>query len=92
MRLPQASHSKNADVQELEKELSNIRSAFEDYINSSKELEDGLDCELADLSKLKRITLTMHVYVSCRFDLELTPPTNFILNFRRQTCPFSGGQ
>lgn len=61
MRLPQASHSKNADVQELEKELSNIRSAFEDYINSSKELEDGLDCELADLSKFKIITLTMHV-------------------------------
>lgn len=51
MRLPPASPSKNADVQELEKELSNIRSAFEEYINSSKELEDGLDSELADMSK-----------------------------------------
>jgi hypothetical protein len=50
MRLPPASPRKNADVHELEQELSNIRSAFEEYINSSKELEGGLDCELADMS------------------------------------------
>jgi hypothetical protein len=86
------SPKKKSDVQELEQELSNIRSAFEDYINSSKELEDGLDCELGDMSKFTRITLTMYC-VSCRFNLELTTLTDFfILYYRPQTCPFSGGQ
>jgi phage shock protein A len=54
MRLPTSSPSKGADVQELERELSNIRSAFEEYIKSSKELEDGLDFELADMSKYSK--------------------------------------
>lgn len=38
-----------ARVQELELELKNLRVAFEEYIGSSRELEDGLDRELADM-------------------------------------------
>jgi hypothetical protein len=39
----------SARVQELELELRNLRVAFEEYIGSSRELEDGLDRELADM-------------------------------------------
>ena len=39
----------SATVAELEAELKNIRAAFEEYIASSRELEDGLDRELADM-------------------------------------------
>jgi chromosome segregation ATPase len=38
-----------ARVQELEMELSNLREAFEEYIESSRELENGLDRELVDM-------------------------------------------
>ena len=39
----------SARVHELELELKNLRVAFEEYIGSSRELEDGLDRELADM-------------------------------------------
>ena len=35
-------------IRELEQELKNIRTAFEDYIVSSRQLEDGLERELSD--------------------------------------------
>lgn len=38
-------------VRELEYELTNLRNAFEEYISSSRELEDGLDKELAGMRK-----------------------------------------
>ena len=38
-------------VAELEDELREVRSAFEEYIASSKELEAGLDSELTQLRK-----------------------------------------
>ena len=38
-------------VKELEFELANLRNAFEEYISSSRELEDGLDKELAGMRK-----------------------------------------
>ena len=38
-------------VVELETELKEIRTAFEQYIANSKELEAGLDKELMDLRK-----------------------------------------
>ena len=36
-------------VFELELELRNMKEAFEEYVASSQQLEDGLDSELADL-------------------------------------------
>lgn len=38
-------------VAELEVELKEVRTAFEEYIASSKELEAGLDSELNQLRK-----------------------------------------
>ena len=38
---------------ELETELKNVKAAFEEYISSSKELEEGLDKELTEMRKLK---------------------------------------
>jgi len=38
-------------IAELEAELREVRSAFEEYITSSKELEAGLDAELTQLRK-----------------------------------------
>ena len=39
---------------ELETELKNVKAAFEEYISSSKELEEGLDKELTEMRKLKK--------------------------------------
>ena len=38
-------------IQELEAELSEVRAAFEEYIQSSQKLEDGLDSELEEMRK-----------------------------------------
>ena len=43
----------SARVQELEFELGEIRAAFEEYITSSRELENGLDGELGDMRTLQ---------------------------------------
>jgi hypothetical protein len=43
----------SARVQELELELMEIRAAFEEYITSSRELENGLDGELGDMRTLQ---------------------------------------
>ena len=43
----------SARIQELEEELVEVRAAFEDYIASSRELENGLDTELQNMSTLK---------------------------------------
>lgn len=38
-------------VVELEKELSDVKAAFEQYVSNTQELEEGLDQELSDLRK-----------------------------------------
>jgi hypothetical protein len=49
MVVRQQQHGKT--VSELEDELKNVKSAFEEYIESSKELEEGLDRELSEMRK-----------------------------------------
>lgn len=44
-------------VEQLEAELKEVRAAFEEYIQSSKELEDGLDKELSDLRTYNYVKL-----------------------------------
>ena len=39
-------------VHKLESELKTVKTAFEDYIKSSKDIEDGFDKELTELRKL----------------------------------------
>lgn len=43
--------TETARVQELEAELAEVRTAFEEYIQSSQKLEDGLDSELEEMRK-----------------------------------------
>ena len=51
--------SKASTVQRLELELKNIKEAFEDYISSSKQLEDGLDKELAEMRTLSSLLCSL---------------------------------
>ena len=41
------------NIFKLETELKTVKTAFEDYIASSKELEDGFDKELSEMRKFK---------------------------------------
>jgi hypothetical protein len=60
-------YSATARVQELELELSNLREAFEEYIESSRELESGLDRELIDMR-----TYLIEQLISLLYDGKLT--------------------
>jgi len=48
--------SNNATVAEREAELIALQSAFDEYIASSRELEEELDAELAKMRKLSSAT------------------------------------
>ena len=51
--------------QQLEAELLEVRVAFEDYIKSSKELEDGLDHELREMREYREHQTTPLFVMFC---------------------------
>ena len=59
-----------SSIQEREAELAALQAAFDEYITSSRELEEELDAELAKMRKLNRMLLICMMYrCSCVSDV-----------------------
>lgn len=72
MRLPPPPERQSSpSVNVIERELKTIKAAFQDYISTSKELEDGMDKELKEMRKFDSFrllfpsTLALMVFLCC---------------------------